>query len=205
MSSEEKIQSNRRNAKRSTGPKSEGGKMRASQNALKRGLYAKKSILRGDEAELHADLLEDAYHQYFPEGPLEEAVVEQIVMLMIQIHRMDRAEVALLEEASAVVAARKAFDIEAPIVMCGNKAHRFDQEIREMLADAGSELPLSEPDLDAGTRALVVDADNMKSLAAINRSRNSAYRLIRECEQRLDALAKRRMYRDPKPFPPLWE
>jgi hypothetical protein len=43
--SQKRIEANRRNAKKSTGPRTPEGKARVSQNALKHGLYATKPIL----------------------------------------------------------------------------------------------------------------------------------------------------------------
>ena len=48
MTSEVKIQSNRLNAKRSTGPRTDRGKKRSSVNALKHGLTARTDVIPGD-------------------------------------------------------------------------------------------------------------------------------------------------------------
>lgn len=48
MATEKQIQANRNNAKKSTGPRTEKGKARVSQNALKHGLLARDAILPGE-------------------------------------------------------------------------------------------------------------------------------------------------------------
>src|SRR5262245_12450232 len=51
MNSERKAASNRRNAQRSTGPKSVAGKNVVRRNALRHGLTAEKLVVMGDDAE----------------------------------------------------------------------------------------------------------------------------------------------------------
>ena len=50
MTTDAQNEANRRNAKKSTGPRSQAGKAVASQNALKHGLTAKRVIIPGEEA-----------------------------------------------------------------------------------------------------------------------------------------------------------
>ena len=49
MSTENQIEANRQNAQLCTGPKTEEGKARSSQNALKTGIYAKAAIVRASK------------------------------------------------------------------------------------------------------------------------------------------------------------
>ena len=47
MSSKQRLEANRANAKRSTGPSTEPGRVRSKMNALKHGLSAKAIVIEG--------------------------------------------------------------------------------------------------------------------------------------------------------------
>ena len=49
MATQAQIEANRRNAAHSTGPKTDEGKARSSQNAITHGFYAKAFVVRDDE------------------------------------------------------------------------------------------------------------------------------------------------------------
>ena len=80
--SPQKLEANRRNAQKSTGPVSEEGKKISSMNALKHGLLARDMVVtRGpykeDEMEL-LELLESEWERWNPVGRAEELEVEKI-------------------------------------------------------------------------------------------------------------------------------
>src|SRR5262249_7317412 len=86
-----RVAANRRNARRSTGPRTAIGKRNSCMNALKHGLDAQTLILPGeDDATFRARL--DAWRaDVKPRGPLEDALVEQAARLSWQLDRADRA------------------------------------------------------------------------------------------------------------------
>jgi hypothetical protein len=51
MATEAQINANRRNAKKSTGPRTSVGKERSSRNALQHGLLARESVLPDEDGE----------------------------------------------------------------------------------------------------------------------------------------------------------
>ena len=92
MASQQQIQANRNNAKKSTGPHIEEGKSRASQNALKHGLLARDAVLPDeDPAEFEAQLaaLEDALQH---EDALEHELVRQMADAQWRLRRLTRIE-----------------------------------------------------------------------------------------------------------------
>ena len=94
--SERKIRANRRNAHRSTGPKTENGKYYSSRNAIKHGLLARQVVIAnglGAEKleEFHAEV-ERLQRYYEPDGPIEESLVETIACSMWRKARILRAE-----------------------------------------------------------------------------------------------------------------
>ena len=79
MATEKQIAANRRNAQRSTGPRSVEGKARSSRNALKTGLYC-PGIIIGKESTTQLQELEAAYTaEYAPATPTERALVDSLI------------------------------------------------------------------------------------------------------------------------------
>jgi hypothetical protein len=100
MISPAKLEANRRNALRSTEPKTERGKERARLNALRHGMRAKELVARGEDfadfgrfsAELGATLK--------PGDAFEEQLVEDIAMSSWRLRRVWRAEGAVMQRAA---------------------------------------------------------------------------------------------------------
>ena len=92
MASVAQIAANRRNARRSTGPRTVEGKAVASRNSFKHGLTASEEVLdskRGAPYRRHrARLLADLA----PVGPAELRLAERVVRLSWQLKRAGRAE-----------------------------------------------------------------------------------------------------------------
>jgi hypothetical protein len=80
--SSRKIEANRRNAQRSTGPKTPEGKAKSSQNSITHGIFVKQ-FLNGAAPETVAEIeaLAAGIREYYkPRGPLEEILVQKIVV-----------------------------------------------------------------------------------------------------------------------------
>src|SRR3989442_7143440 len=80
--SERRIQANRRNALRSTGPKTARGKRTAARNAIKHGLLAREVVITAGDGEENLEefhsLLEGLWEYYEPVGVVEESLVQTI-------------------------------------------------------------------------------------------------------------------------------
>ncbi len=95
MTSLKKIQANRRNALKSTGPKTPERKDTARLNALKHGLLSQEVLLpREDEAALK-ELGERLRAELQPVGELEGQLVERIVATQWRLRRLNRVEAGL--------------------------------------------------------------------------------------------------------------
>jgi len=93
MASEAKIAANRRNAARSTGPKTGPGKAIASLNALKTGTYAKtSSLMPGEDRDAYGKIEQEIYAQMMPIGPIEEECVRSIIENLWKLERLRRLE-----------------------------------------------------------------------------------------------------------------
>jgi hypothetical protein len=96
MTTNRKAESNRRNARRSTGPKTEAGKARSSMNALKHGILARNRIkddcMGKKMREEYDQQLERYTSAYQPVGPLEEDEVEKIALAYWRLGRVMQLE-----------------------------------------------------------------------------------------------------------------
>ncbi|MCP5117710.1 MAG: hypothetical protein GY953_43360, partial [bacterium] len=92
MATKKQIDANRRNAKKSTGPRTPEGKRRVSKNALKHGLCASDVVIPGeDEAEF--ERLGEAFAETLePRDEVELALVRQMVTAEWRMRRIDRVE-----------------------------------------------------------------------------------------------------------------
>ena len=100
-----KVESNRRNSQKSTGPKTATGKKRVSRNAIKHGFYSKWLLVNhqdGEESqaeydELYASIVED----YPPVGWHEQSLVGKIAAWSWRLRRAIRYESGLITRALA--------------------------------------------------------------------------------------------------------
>src|SRR5215831_18953470 len=92
MATQKQIEANRRNAQRSTGPRTGAGKAASAKNALKTGMYA-QSLTIFDENPADLEHLIDEYFQRFqPATPEERALVDTLVHADWQLRRLRRIE-----------------------------------------------------------------------------------------------------------------
>jgi hypothetical protein len=93
--SKRKLQANRENAKKSTGPKTRKGKECSRRNALKHGLFAMNSMdfdVLHEDPEQYQELLEGLREQYQPSGEAEELEVERVALCWWRLKRVWRYE-----------------------------------------------------------------------------------------------------------------
>ena len=92
MSTESQVSANRRNATKSTGPKTTVGKAVVAQNALKHGLLARQDVVMGEDPrqfDLHRTGI---LAELAPVGNLETLFAEQIVSLSWRLRRAGRLQ-----------------------------------------------------------------------------------------------------------------
>jgi hypothetical protein len=90
MATEAQIKANRKNALKSTGPRTEEGKEAVSQNATKHGLCSCKNVIRSESQEEYNLFHDEMISDLSPVGAMEEVLAERIVSLS---WRLKRAEV----------------------------------------------------------------------------------------------------------------
>ncbi len=96
MAPDRQIAANRRNALRSSGPRTPEGKEQSRRNALTHGLTAEALVIDGEDAEAMHDLLERAFDVYQPRDVIEEHLVQRMVGLTWRLRRVPALEVAAI-------------------------------------------------------------------------------------------------------------
>jgi hypothetical protein len=86
------IDANRTNSQSSTGPQTEAGKSRSSQNALRHGLACGRLIIEGENPEELKKLRSDLRQEHRPSGLTEDLLVEKMAVALwfsrrAQIHQ----------------------------------------------------------------------------------------------------------------------
>ena len=91
--SPKQVAANRRNAMRSTGPRTTEGKLASKFNATKHGLRASEIVIPGQEDPLEFEaLLQELWDDWTPEGRTEISLVTEIVIAQWRLRRVHRAE-----------------------------------------------------------------------------------------------------------------
>ncbi len=95
MSSQLQIEANRRNSRKSTGPRTPAGKAISSHNSLGSGIYAESETIIG-ECQADFEELAAAFHsRYLPESPDQQALLDIAVHSEWILRRLRRAETGL--------------------------------------------------------------------------------------------------------------
>ena len=163
--SSKKLEANRRNALKSTGPRTETGKRRVSRNAEKHGMFSSNLIVRHPEAkEFPADfdaLRARVRKHYKPVGFIEEFWAEKIAALGWKMRRVTRFESAAIAQQYVLAGKRRVArdlvqqqEVSLPPVETGaeadhlllpddataNKVLRYDSSINKQMNYAMLEL-----------------------------------------------------------------
>jgi len=101
MPTEAQILANRRNAQKSTGPRTPHGKAIVAHNAVKHGLLARQALINSEN---HADF--DLYKdtiltELAPAGPMESILAERIVVLSWRLKRAAHIQAQVIDAMNA--------------------------------------------------------------------------------------------------------
>lgn len=154
MASEKQTQANKRNAKKSTGPKSAEGKEVVRYNALQHGLRAESALLLpGEDSEEFDNLAEQLRTELEPVGEIESFLVEQIITHIWRLRRATQIETGVLawqyykikiKEAQAEVGRYKTSFLQelCPVEITDEQQHeQAVQKVREVAALQKTEIP----------------------------------------------------------------
>jgi hypothetical protein len=107
MATEKQIAANRRNASKSTGPRTERGRAFMRLNALRHGLYAAAGIPRDASLKELAQIRGEFVRSYRPETAEHIRLAEQMATAQWLCHYWHRTETRVLGQAAASSPARQ--------------------------------------------------------------------------------------------------
>ena len=99
MTTNAQMKANRKNAKKSTGPRTEDGKARSAQNSLKHGLLARDTVMPGEDPSDFDSQLSALEADIRPVNSLEFELVRQIADAQWRMRRLTRLETGFLAAA----------------------------------------------------------------------------------------------------------
>jgi len=174
MTSEAQILANRRNAQKSTGPRTSEGKAAVSQNAVKHGLLATHVVI-SSESQADFDLYRDQIlAELTPASPMESMLAERIVSLSWRLKRARRIQNQTIDA------------LNAP-----NTSNQLTK-LTQSLLYKGQDQPQEDPNLALG-RLAIKDFSNGRVLDRLlmyeRRMEHSLYKTILEL-QRLHLIKK---------------
>jgi hypothetical protein len=106
--SDAQLEANRLNSQKCTGPRTEEGKERSSQNAIKLGMYSGSAVIPGEDPEQYQQLRRELIESSAPAGDAELQIVERIVLNHWKLRRLSQAEnFAFRDQGSDWLKARK--------------------------------------------------------------------------------------------------
>jgi hypothetical protein len=98
MATIKQFEANRRNAQKSTGPKTSEGKAAVSMNALRHGLRARTVVLPGENREEFTQLCDDLEIEWHPQSRTEQFYLEQMAVSQWKLTRMEVGEAAIFAD-----------------------------------------------------------------------------------------------------------
>ena len=101
--SEARRAANRENAKKSTGPRTEAGKRRSSQNALVHGLTARHLTPLGEVSDALATLEKQFLDSWNPQTHCEASLVKNLASIQLRVNRLTRVEAGCFDSAMSPI------------------------------------------------------------------------------------------------------
>jgi len=144
MATKKQLKANRKNAQKSTGPRTQQGMEIASQNSLKHGLRAQKNVIpteSQEEFDLHC---EQMLTSFSPVGPMESFFAKRIIALTWRLRRADHIQNTTINTMNAEAASNPLARLTKSLLARAN-----DQAI-------SIDPPVSKPDLNLG-RLIIKD------------------------------------------------
>lgn len=188
-------EANRRNAKRSTGPRSARGKAASGRNALKHGLTAAEVVLP-DESEAAFEAFRGAlFDELDPGSVFEAALADDIAALMWRMRRCHRIEARLVQLRQAqdgVKREQKARGLKASKRLVAQFPALYGEDER---ADEGvrrAERETAKPHL-ALARAFLIDLAKEEGLAKLSRYETTLRRNLERALVQFERARQRRL------------
>ncbi len=167
MTSLRQVEANRRNALKSTGPRSANGKHASRRNALRHGFTAETVIEPLENLEEYREFEAAILAEYLPQTPVEQELVRRLASLFWRLRRATSIETGLLRMQAGIV-------------------HAFRSSRRKTVETRGEETPSRFNETDSEFRPEVVAGNGVDKFvardcggAAVSSSRDIALTYLR--------------------------
>ncbi len=196
MTSEGKAEANRRNALKSTGPKTPEGKAAVRLNAVRHGLLSKEVLLPGEDGEALGELGERLGAELQPVGELENLLVDRVVAAVWRLRRLGRVEAGIFAwerfEELAERAEREAKEYEEDgiewLIEALNTPITDEEKHEEALSRARRMRDEQEAETATLGRTFARDADRANAFSKLSRYETAIerqlYKALHELERR---------------------
>jgi hypothetical protein len=194
MPTPKQMAANRRNAKRSTGPKTRAGKDRASRNSLQHGIFALRSVALPWESKKELAMLNEYFVQDLaPQGIMERFLVEQIRNAAWRLERLNRFETGMMTALNLQIATMRAEEAQKPLALPYDllQVSTLPEEATVGQCSDGSEVYVYRTMMvDEALAFMRPDQDDMARLQRYRTSiENTLYRALHEL-QRLQGMRR---------------
>jgi hypothetical protein len=201
MTSEKQAKANRRNALKSTGPKTPNGKVAIRYNATKHGLLSREILLPGEDKAALRELDELLREELQPVGDLENLLIDRIVAAHWRLRRLGRVEAGifswqlygeLLERVQGEAQTYERSSIADFVETQDGLSTRITDEQKHQEALSKAQEIKAKQDAETATlgRTFIRDADKANAFSKLSRYETtierSLYRALHEL-QRLQA------------------
>jgi hypothetical protein len=182
MTSLRQIESNRRNALRSTGPKTEAGKQRSSKNAVRHGLTTETVIEPLEDPEDYKAFEQAVTADYDAETAVERELVLRLASLLWRLRRSTLIETGLLQIESEVLQVVAALQIgrSANAVRSLDSGDYSVNSEAVTIAATKPELPARETGLDIAQRFLRLSNLDNNVFERLGRYEMALWRQVRQ-------------------------
>ena len=151
MASLKQIEANRRNALKSTGPKTGEGKAAVSMNALRHGLRARSILIPGENPEEYQQLCAALEAEWRPRDRTEQLLLEQMLTAQWKLVRLEVGERSIYMQTMA--ADKQMALLDRFSVQRGRLERSFSKAMRELehlrkarpIQEELPALPLAQP------------------------------------------------------------
>ena len=166
MATEKQWESNRANAKRSTGPRSAQGKAQSSMNACKHGLTAQTVVIDAEDPLQFDSLCKGLEQEFEPHSLIERELIERLAGIVWRLRRIPRFEAALIQSRCSEVSFIKnrtelAAEVASGLVL--------QEPIGTIIAAIETKQKPPEPPGDKMGLALIRDSQHQDALGKLSR------------------------------------
>jgi len=117
MTSDKQIQANRKNAKKSTGPKTALGRSISSKNAITHGFRSRQVVIKGESRSEYNDFRQMLIEHYTPADPVEAAFVDRICVCLWRLRRSETIEAQVFDNLREETEAAKRKETPDPLLL----------------------------------------------------------------------------------------